>query len=81
MGQDLSKLSRPSVCALDVLAVAGLVKYMSKIDLPNNDEQALQTGIALPPVRLQKGQTRLGVYGVGNVKDQRMYYKLRSNRV
>jgi len=70
-----------ALCALDVLSVAGLVNYMGKIDLPNNDEQALQTGIALRPVLLQKGQTRLAMYGVGNVKDQRMHYELRSNRV
>lgn len=70
-----------ALCALDVLAVAGLVNYMGKIDLPSNDEEALQTGIALRPVLLQKGQTRLAMYGVGNVKDQRMHYELRSNRV
>lgn len=70
-----------ALCALDVLSVAGLVNYMGKIDLPSNDEQALQTGIALRPVLLQKGQTRLAMYGVGNVKDQRMHYELRSNRV
>jgi len=70
-----------ALCVLDVLSVAGLVNYMGKIDLPNNDEQALQTGIALRPVLLRKGQTRLAMYGVGNVKDQRMHYELRSNRV
>jgi double-strand break repair protein MRE11 len=54
---------------------------MGKFGLPNIDEQALQTRIALPPVLLQKGQTILAVYGIGNVKDQRVRYELRSNRV
>ena len=54
---------------------------MGKIDLPSSDEQAQTTGIALRPVLLQKGNTRLGLYGCGNVKDQRMHFELRSNRV
>ncbi|KAG2366407.1 Mre11 DNA-binding presumed domain-containing protein [Suillus spraguei] len=38
-------------------------------------------GISIRPVLLRKGQTRLGLYGVGNVKDARMHFELRSNRV
>jgi double-strand break repair protein MRE11 len=39
------------------------------------------SGIKIKPVLLQKGDTRLAMYGVGNVKDTRMHYELRSNRV
>jgi double-strand break repair protein MRE11 len=39
------------------------------------------SGISIRPVLLCKGQTRLGLYGVGNVKDARMHFELRSNRV
>jgi hypothetical protein len=35
----------------------------------------------IKPVLLQKGKTRLAMYGVGNIKDARMHYELRSNRV
>ena len=70
-----------ALCALDVLSASGLINYMGKIDLPMSDAEAQQTGIAVRPVLLQKGRTRLGLYGIGNVKDQRMHFELRSNRV
>ena len=54
---------------------------MGKYDLPVSNADAPQTGIAIRPVLLGKGGTRLGLYGVGNVKDQRMHFELRSNRV
>lgn len=54
---------------------------MGKIDLPVNDAEAPTTGIAVRPVLLRKGRTHLGMYGIGNVKDQRMHFELRSNRV
>ncbi|KAH9847009.1 DNA repair exonuclease [Lenzites betulinus] len=70
-----------ALCALDMLSVSGLINYMGKIDLPLDDADAQNTGIAIKPVLLRKGNTRLGLYGVGNVKDQRMHFELRSNRV
>jgi double-strand break repair protein MRE11 len=67
--------------ALDVLSVSGLVNYMGKFDLPVADADAQDSGIAVRPVLLRKGNTRLGLYGMGNVKDQRLHVELRSNRV
>ncbi|KAG5222571.1 meiotic recombination [Salix suchowensis] len=73
-----------------MLSVSGLVNYMGKIDLPlasakpsgeREKEQSTQHGIAVRPVLLRKGKTRLGMYGIGNVKDARMHFELRSNRV
>lgn len=75
------------MCALDMLSVSGLLNYMGKFDLPvgsstSEEAAAAQTnGINIRPVLLKKGSTRLGLYGVGNVKDQRMHFELRSNRV
>lgn len=69
------------MCALDVLSVTGLINYMGKIDLPVSDAEATSTGIAVRPILLRKGNTHLGLYGIGNVKDQRMHFELRSNRV
>lgn len=74
-----------ALCALDVLSVSGLINYMGKFDLPLSNAAAPQTeadtGIQIRPVLLKKGTTKLGLYGVGNVKDSRMHYELRSNRV
>ncbi|KAJ7704437.1 DNA repair exonuclease [Mycena rosella] len=73
--------SEGALCALDVLSVTGLINYMGKIDLPISDAEATSTGIAVRPILLRKGNTHLGLYGIGNVKDQRMHFELRSNRV
>lgn len=70
-----------ALAALDMLSVSGLINYMGKVDLPVNTADAQQNGIAIKPVLLRKGNTRLGMYGVGNIKDQRMHFELRSNRV
>lgn len=70
-----------ALCALDLLSVSGLINYMGKFDLPENTAEAASTGIAVRPVLLRKGDTYLGLYGIGNVKDQRMHFELRSNRV
>lgn len=74
-----------ALCALDILSVSGLVNYMGKIDLPlstsSSQPDSLTSGITIRPVLLRKGKTKLGLYGVGNVKDQRMHFELRSNRV
>ena len=72
-----------ALCALDMLSVSGLINYMGKIDLPHtmNTDGAPQEGIAIKPILLRKGNSRLALYGVGNVKDARMHFELRSNRV
>lgn len=70
-----------ALAALDMLSVSGLINYMGKVDLPLNAADAQQSGIAIKPVLLRKGNTRTGMYGVGNIKDQRMHFELRSNRV
>ena len=54
---------------------------MGKFDLPYSDAEAKEEGIAVRPVLLEKGTSRLAMYGIGNVKDQRMHFELRSNRV
>lgn len=58
---------------------------MGKIDIPTTEAEVNPAtgtgGIAVRPVLLRKGSTRLGLYGIGNVKDARMHFELRSNRV
>ncbi|WVQ79525.1 DNA repair protein (mre11) [Cryptococcus sp. DSM 104549] len=73
-----------ALCALDVLSVSGLLNYFGKVDLSADDNNANEDpdkGIRIKPVLLRKGESYLGLYGVGNVKDARMHYELRSNRV
>jgi double-strand break repair protein MRE11 len=71
------------LCALDVLSVSGVLNYFGKVDLASDEAQAEQSdkGIRIKPILLRKGTTSLAMYGVGNVKDARMHYELRSNRV
>jgi double-strand break repair protein MRE11 len=77
---------------LDVLSVTGLLNYIGKLDLSSKNDTpqgqnnvaqstAEQGGIKIKPVLLQKGQTKLAIYPLGNVKDQRLHFELRSNRV
>ncbi|CAO1615104.1 unnamed protein product [Sympodiomycopsis kandeliae] len=83
-----------ALSALDILSVSGLVNYFGKVDLPTDDQTAGKSskrapnagglsdvGIRIRPVLLQKGSTKLALYGMGNIKDERMHYELRSNRV
>lgn len=83
-----------ALSALDVLSVSGLVNYFGKVELPSNDAAAGRSsktapdagglsdvGIRIRPVLLQKGETKIALYGMGNIKDERMHYELRSNRV
>ncbi|KAG8823390.1 meiotic recombination [Serendipita sp. 400] len=70
-----------ALCALDLLSVTGLVNYIGKADI--TDEPSAQDGVGtnIRPVLLRKGDTRLAIYGVGNVKDQRLHHQLRSNKI
>lgn len=71
-----------ALCALDILSVSGVLNYFGKVDL-YSDEQVQEDakGIKIKPILLRKGTSHLAMYGVGNVKDARMHYELRSNRV
>ena len=60
-------------CSLDLLQCAGLVNYFGRIAEADN--------IAVKPVLLQKGQTKLAMYGLSNVRDERMFRTFRDNKV
>ncbi|ORY35009.1 Metallo-dependent phosphatase-like protein [Naematelia encephala] len=71
-----------ALCALDVLSVSGVLNYFGKVDLVADEATANpDQGIRIKPILLRKGDSHLAMYGVGNVKDARMHYELRSNRV
>ncbi|KAI1281838.1 double-strand break repair protein mus-23 [Xylaria sp. FL0933] len=60
-------------CSLDLLQVAGLVNYYGRT--PKVDE------IDVKPVLLQKGRTKLALYGISNVRDERMFRNFRDHKV
>ena len=63
-----------------MLSVGGLVNYIGKIELAAGTTEE-GGGIKVRPVLLRKGNSKLALYGIGNIKDARMHYELRSNRV
>ncbi|KAI8961089.1 DNA repair exonuclease [Daldinia sp. FL1419] len=60
-------------CSLDLLQVAGLVNYFGRV--PRADD------IEAKPVLLQKGMTKLALYGLSNVRDERMFRTFRDHNV
>ncbi|XP_071806352.1 double-strand break repair protein MRE11-like isoform X2 [Asterias amurensis] len=54
-----------NLCALDILSVSGLVNYFGKC---NSLEK-----IDVIPLLIKKGTTRLALYGIGSVRDERMH--------
>ncbi|ORY06649.1 Mre11 DNA-binding presumed domain-domain-containing protein [Clohesyomyces aquaticus] len=59
--------------ALDLLQVTGLVNYYGRT--PESDK------IVIKPVLLQKGRTKLALYGMSNVRDERMFRTFRDGKV
>lgn len=60
-------------CALDLLQASGLVNYFGRT--PEADR------IQIKPVLLQKGQTKLALYGMSNVRDERLHRTFRDGHV
>ena len=54
-----------NLCSLDLLSVAGLVNYFGKYT--NLDK------IEISPLLLQKGDTKLALYGLGSIRDERLH--------
>ncbi|VVD03783.1 double-strand break repair protein MRE11 [Leptidea sinapis] len=53
-----------SVSSLDILSITGLVNYFGK--------WADYTRVKISPVLIQKGETKLSLYGLSHLKDQRL---------
>lgn len=60
-------------CSLDLLQVAGLINYFGQT--PETDK------VEVKPILLQKGQTKLALYGMGNVRDERLFRTFRDHGV
>lgn len=61
------------LAALDILQIAGLVNYYGRT--PESDN------IQVKPVLLQKGRTKLALYGMSNVRDERLFRTFRDGKV
>jgi double-strand break repair protein MRE11 len=61
------------LCALDILQVSGLINYIGRV--PANDD------ITVNPLLLQKGTTLLALYGLSNVRDERLFNTFREGKV
>ena len=56
-----------NLCVMDTLAAAGLVNYFGK------SNTACNQNINIVPILLQKGNTKIAIYGLGAIKDERLY--------
>ena len=61
------------MCALDILQASGLVNYFGRV--PDNEN------IVVTPLLLKKGQTRLALYGLSNVRDERLYRSFKQGKI
>lgn len=61
------------ISALDVLQIAGLLNYYGRV--PENDD------ICVTPVLLQKGDTKLALYGMSNCRDERLFRSFKQHQV
>ena len=61
------------LAALDILQMSGLLNYYGRT--PESDN------ISVKPVLLQKGRTKLALYGMSNVRDERLYRTFQTKNV
>lgn len=73
---------RKALSALDLLSASGLVNYFGRVDLGSEsepragDKRGTKDDITLRPVLLRKGDTKIALYGLGNVRDERLHHEL-----
>ncbi|XP_013792884.2 double-strand break repair protein MRE11-like [Limulus polyphemus] len=62
-----------NLCSLDLLSVSGLINYFGKCtDLDN---------VKISPLLMQKGETKLALYGLGSIRDERLHRMFREGKV
>jgi double-strand break repair protein MRE11 len=59
--------------ALDILSVSNLINYFGKSD--NIDD------ITVYPILMRKGITKLAIYGLGNIRDERLFRTFQQKKV
>ena len=58
---------------MDILSVSGLINYFGK----SPDVESIKVS----PILLQKGSTRLALYGLGSVRDERLHRSFKRGKV
>lgn len=58
---------------LEMLSATGLINYFGRIENLNE--------INISPLLLEKGKTKIALYGLSSVKDERLYRLFRENKV
>jgi hypothetical protein len=61
------------LAALDVLSACNLVNYFGKSESVDD--------ITVYPILLAKGKTKVAIYGLGNVRDERLYRTFQQKKV
>lgn len=59
--------------ALDLLEMSGLINYFGRVPISD--------AIDVKPLMLQKGSTKLALYGISNVRDERIYRSFKDGQV
>jgi len=62
-----------NLCSLDILHATGFVNYFGKVLSLEN--------IEISPLLMQKGQTKLALYGLGSIRDERLHRTFREKNV
>ncbi|KAJ1553914.1 Double-strand break repair protein mre11a [Cladochytrium tenue] len=62
-----------NLCALDLLSVVGLVNYFGR--------QTRVDDVQIAPMLLKKGHTKLAIYGLGNIRDERLHNTFLAKKV
>ncbi|KAJ3258944.1 Double-strand break repair protein mre11a [Boothiomyces macroporosus] len=62
-----------NLCALDLLSVSGLINYFGK--------QTQVDDIEINPLLMRKGDSRLAIYGLGNIRDERLHRTFEKQKV
>jgi double-strand break repair protein MRE11 len=57
-----------NMSAVDILASANLVNYFGKTTISGSGSG----GVKISPILIRKGNTKLALYGLGNIRDERM---------
>ncbi|WFD25609.1 meiotic recombination [Malassezia nana] len=75
-----------TLSALDVLAAAGLLNYFGRLPLPSSTSRKRRAPgsedvMGIRPILLQKGDTRIALYGMGYIKDERLSHELREKHL
>ena len=58
--------------AVDILATANLVNYFGKSNIQYGADGDPHGDVKVSPILIRKGDTKLALYGLGNIRDERM---------